>query len=404
MTHPDYRDCHILHVDMDAFYASVAVLDDPALRGLPVIVGHAGGRGVVLSATYEARAYGVRSAMPVTAAMRLAPQARVVSPQHERYAHVSAEVMNVFRSITPVVEPLSLDEAFLDVRGAYRLFGDPHDIARMIRARISQEIGITCSVGVSVSKLVAKMASALCKPNGLLVVPASGVLDVIQPLPIERLWGVGATTAATLHKFGITTIADIAHTPIATLQQILGEAHGAALADLAWGRDPRPVVVDAPEKSIGAETTFDRDLSDLEAIRAELLRLSNVVARRLRANDVSSRTITIKIRFEDFTTITRSRTLSDPTDVGHRIYEVATMLFDALRLQRTRIRLVGVRATNLTGMVRNEGLFEDPDEHWSAVERVADAAVNRFGNDAVTSARLLRPWSEESGPTSEDAR
>ena len=400
----DYRECRILHVDMDAFYASVAVLDEPSLRGLPVIVGHAGGRGVVLSATYEARAFGVRSAMPVAAAMRMAPQAVVIPPRHERYAEVSAQVMAVFRDITPVVEPLSLDEAFLDVQGAYRLFGGPREIARSIRARIAEEVGITCSVGASVSKLVAKIASALCKPDGLLVVPGSGVLDVIHPLPIERLWGVGATTAATLRRLGIATIGDIAHTPVPTLRQILGDAHGATLADLAWGRDTREVVVDGPEKSVGAEVTFEHDLSDMEAVRAELLRLSGSVARRLRVAGLSARTLTVKVRFEDFTTVTRSRTLSDPTDVGHRVYEVAASLFDALRLQRARIRLVGVRATGLTAGSRAEGLFEDADDTWSAVERVADEALSRFGDAAVTSARLLRPWPDGGSGPGADAR
>lgn len=400
----EYRECHILHADMDAFYASVAVADEPSLRGLPVIVGHTGGRGVVLSATYEARALGVRSAIPVAAAQRLAPTAIVVPPQHERYAEVSSHVMTIFRDFTALVEPLSLDEAFLDVSGAYRLFGSPVSIARAIRARVESELGITCSVGISVSKLVAKLASDLCKPNGLLVVPADGVIDLMHPLPVRKLWGVGPTTAESLEKLGIRTIGELAHTPATTIQHILGDKHGAALIDLAWGRDDRAVVVDEPEKSIGSETTFDADLSDPEDVRAHILRQSNSVARRLRLAHMSARTISIKVRFEDFTTLTRSRTLSEPTDVSHRIYEVAQALFEGLHLQRVRIRLVGVRATGLAEGGRAPGLFEDADHHWSAVERAADVAAERFGGAQVAPARLLRPDSGGASGLSRDGR
>ena len=389
---PEHRDCHILHVDMDAFYASVAVRDNPTLRGKPVIVGHAGGRGVVLSATYEARALGVRSAIPVSAALRLAPHATLVEPVHHRYAEVSAAVMAIFRDVTPQVEPLSLDEAFLDVIGAYRLFGGPIEIARTIRARVSDELGITCSVGISVNKLLAKLASDSCKPDGLLVVPPAGVLDFLHPLPVRRLWGVGETTAVALARVGLTTIGELAQVPVDTLRHVVGDAAAQQLAELAWGRDVRAVSPDEQEKSVGAEITFARDTSDAEQLTAELLRLSDRVARRLRASGLRGRTVTLKVRFEDFTTITRSRTMVEPTDVGHQVFAIAQQLFRALNLQRARIRLLGVRLTGITPAdeeVPQAALFADVMDDWSAVERVADRALQRFGDDAIRPARLL---------------
>ncbi len=388
----EHADCHILHVDMDAFYASVAVRDKPALRGKPVIVGHGGGRGVVLSATYEARALGVRSAMPVSAALRLAPRATLVEPEHHRYAEVSAAVMAIFRDVTPQVEPLSLDEAFLDVAGAYRLFGGPVEIARAIRARVSADVGITCSVGISVNKLIAKLASDSCKPDGLLVVPQVGVLDFLHPLPVRRLWGVGETTATSLARVGLSTIGELAHMSVDTLRHVVGETAAQQLVELAWGRDAREVTPDEPEKSVGAEVTFARDTSDTEQLKAELLRLSDRVARRLRAAGLRGRTVTLKVRFEDFTTITRSRTLVDATDVGHQVCAVAHQLFDALNLQRARVRLVGVRVTGLAPAdqgASQEALFADSMDDWSAVERVTDQALQRFGDDAIRPARLL---------------
>jgi len=389
----DYRECSIMHVDMDAFYASVAVRDNPQFRGRPLIVGHVGGRGVVLSATYEARALGVRSAMPVSAAQRLAPQAIVVPPTHDKYAEVSSAVMEIFHDVTPLVEPLSLDEAFLDVSGAYRMFGAPRTIGQQIRTRVERELGITCSVGISINKLMAKLASTMAKPDGMLVVPEQVIIDFLHPLPVSRLWGVGETTAHALQRLGIATIGDLAHVPVTTVQHAVGEVQGRTLAELAWGRDSRPVVVNAPEKSVGAEITFARDINDLEVIGAELLRLSNQVARRLRRGGISARTLTLKLRFEDFTTITRSKTLSDATDIGHQIYEVVHDLLNRLNLQRVRIRLVGVRATGLlgTGLGRPAALFDDVYDDWSAVERVTDEAMERFGDDAVMVARLLPP-------------
>ena len=287
----DDTGCHILHVDMDAFYASVEIRDRPDLVGKPVIVGGTSGRGVVLSASYEARTFGVRSAIPMTQAARLCPHAVVIPPRHGVYASVSREVMAVFRSITPEVEPLALDEAFLDVSGALRRLGPPAQIARLIREQVSEQQGITCSVGVATSKFIAKLASVHCKPDGLLVVPADGVLEFLHPLPVAALWGVGKQTGQVLAGFGLRTVADIAHTPVATLERELGPAAAAHLYALAWGRDERRVVPGVHEKSIGAEETFRSDIADPDVIRRELLRLSGRTARALRAAGCSARTV-----------------------------------------------------------------------------------------------------------------
>lgn len=390
---PTVSPCDILHIDMDAFYASVEVRDNPALTGKAVIVGNGTGRGVVLSATYEARKYGVRSAMPVAAATRLAPHAVVVPPHHERYAQASQSVMAIFHDVTPVVEPLSLDEAFLDVSGAHRLFGTSEQIGQHIRRRVQSELSLTCSVGVATNKFIAKLASDACKPDGMLVVPADRILTFLHPLPIERVWGVGAKTAQALRSLGIATVADLAEVPVATLERVVGKAHGSALAELAWGRDERLVHVDAPDKSIGSETTFEYDRSDIEEIRAELLRQSMRVATRMRAADLVCKTIAIKVKFDDFSTVTRSRSVAEPTDVSRDIYSTASALLDGLHLQRVRVRLVGVRAEGLRPASEQvvESLFEDETDAWSALERAGDAAIAKFGSAAVTRARLIPP-------------
>ena len=305
---PDDTGCTVLHVDMDAFYASVSLLHHPELVGTPVIVG-GGTRGVVLSATYEARRFGVHSAMPMTRARRLCPQAVVLRPDHREYTQVSDNVMAVFRSVTPLVEPLSLDEAFLDVAGAVRRLGSPTAIAEHIRARVHDEQGITCSVGVAGTKFVAKLASSRAKPDGLLVVPVDRVVEFLHPLPVSALWGVGEKTEEALTRLGLRTVGDLARIPQQTLVRALGPAAGAHLAALAWGRDERHVVASEPEKSIGNEETFGTDVDDPEVIRRELLRLSEKVAARMRAAGYRGRTISIKVRFADFTTITRARTV-----------------------------------------------------------------------------------------------
>jgi DNA polymerase-4 len=387
----DDTGCHVLHVDMDAFYASVEIRDRPELAELPVIVGHTGGRGVVLSATYPARNYGVHSAMPVSRARRLCPQAIFLPPRHELYSAVSKEVMAIFAAITPQVEPLALDEAFLDVSGALRRVGRPATIAAMIRQQVAEQQNITCSVGVATCKFVAKIASVRCKPDGMLVVPADGVLDFLHPLPVSALWGVGERTGQILARLGLRTIGDIAHTPVASLQRELGVAHGSHLAALAWGRDERSVVPQREDKSIGAEETFASDIDDPVVIRKELLRLSERTARSLRASGCVARTVVVKLRLANFTTITRSRTLSEPTDVARTIHETACALYEAAGLDRARLRLVGVRATGLvqaSAAVTQLALGEEPSL-WREAERTVDEITRRFGRDAVRPATLV---------------
>ncbi len=387
----------VLHVDMDAFYASVALLSRPALRGRPVIVGGAGTRGVVLSATYEARRFGVHSAMPMTRARRLCPEAVVVPPDFRSYTRVSAGVMEIFRSITPVVEPLALDEAFLDVAGARRRLGPPAGIAQRIRDRVADEQGIACSVGVAATKFVAKLASTAAKPDGLLVVRPADTIAFLHPLPVGALWGVGEKTEEALRRLGLRTVGDLAQTPRRTLQRALGPALGSHLAALAWGRDDRPVVASEPDRSIGAEETFPRDIDDPERVRRELLRLAERTAARLREQDAVGRTVTLKVRFADFTTITRSRTLPEATDVGQEIYAAAGTLFDALGLERARLRLVGIRIEGLTDARRTARQLRlgDRPVGWREAERAADRAAARFGFGVVRPASLVGTSNEE---------
>jgi len=392
--------CHILHVDADAFYASVEIRDRPELAGLPVIVGATGSRGVVLSASYEARAFGVRSAMPVTQARRLCPQAVFTGPRHSVYAAVSREVMAIFRAVTPAVEPLSLDEAFLDVAGAIRRLGPPERIAGLIRASVHEQQGLTCSIGVAPCKFVAKLASALCKPDGLCVVPADQVLDFLHPLPVAALWGVGDQTGRVLARLGLRTVGDIAHTPLATLQRELGASAGSHLAALAWGRDERPVVSSTPDKSIGAEETFPTDVDDPEVIRRELLRLSERTAQGLRAGGSVARTVVVKLRLANFTTITRSRTLPEPTDVAREIYATACALYAASGFDsRARLRLVGVRASGLMPAARAavQLAFGDRPAPWRDAERAVDRIAGRFGAGTVRPAALVHPGERQGG-------
>jgi DNA polymerase-4 len=387
----DDTGCTVLHVDMDAFYALVEVRRRPELRGLPVIVGGAGGRGVVTSATYEARAFGVHSAMPMTRARRLCPDAVVVPPDFEAYAATSRAVMEVFRSVTPLVEPISLDEAFLDVTGAVRRLGPPTRIGELIRARILDEQRITCSVGVAPTKFVAKLASARCKPDGLLVVPADGVLAFLHPLPVAALWGVGERTEETLVRLGLHTVGDLAATPLDRLQDALGQAAGAHLHALAWGRDERSVVPYEPDKSIGAEETFATDIGDPAKIHRELLRLAERTAARLRDAGHAGRTVSIKVRYADFTTLTRARTLPAPTDVGQVIYATARTLYDALNLAGRPLRLVGVRVEQLVPAESQprQLVLGAAETGWREAEQAVDRAVRRFGTGAVRPATLV---------------
>jgi DNA polymerase IV len=401
--------CPVLHVDMDAFYASVEVRERPELAGLPVVVAggsnSAGNRGVVLSASYEARAHGIRSAMPVVQARRLCPHAEFVPPHFPRYAEVSRGVMALFREITPLVEPLSLDEAFLDVGGSLRRLGmSPAGIGEWIRGQVYDVHRVTCSVGVARSKFLAKLASGLSKPDGLLVVPADGVLEFLHPLPLSALWGVGRRTAEALQRLGCRTVADVASTPLPALRRAVGVASAQHLHDLANGRDERRVVPDAPEKSVGAEETFSHDVVDRAALRRELLRLVERTTAALRCRGLRGRTIALKIRYPDFRTITRSRTLAGPTDSAQEVFGVATELLDSHLPRGAVVRLLGVRLEQLVGGAVAEQLTLDGvnanwgNANWPDAERAADAARSKFGSAAVRLATLLdAPGRSESG-------
>jgi len=388
---PDDEGCSILHVDMDAFYALASLLSRPELKGTPVIIAGGGNRGVVLSSTYEARAFGVAAAMPIARARRLCPQATIVAPDYARYERISRAVMAVFASVTPLVEPLSLDEAFLDVSGARRRLGRPRQIAQRIRDTIADEQGITCSVGVATTKFIAKLASGLAKPDGLLVVPEAEVVSFLHQLPVGALWGVGNRTEEVLQRLGLHTVADIAHTPVDTLRRALGDNAGPALHALAWGRDSRPVMPTRRERSIGADETFPFDVDDPAYIHRELLKLSDRTAARVRAAGMVGRTISVKVRFSDFTTITRSKTLRDPTDVSRDIYATARALYDGLGLQRARLRLVGVRMEGLmdSDVAPVQGLLDEPEHGWRDADRAVDQASARFGAGAVRPASLV---------------
>ena len=378
----------VLHVDMDAFYASVEILDDPTLRGKPVIVGAAEGRGVVSSASYEARRFGVRSAMPVSQALRLCPSAIAVAPHFERYVSVSRQVMRIFADITPLVEPLSIDEAFLDVRGARRLMGSPGSIARMLRARVFDETGLTCSIGVAATKHVAKMASTISKPDGLLIVAEPDTAAFLGPRPVRALWGVGPKSAQSLEARGIHTVADILDTPRGVLDRALGAAMGDRIWHLARGVDARRIETHRVEKSVGHEETFHVDIADPAVLRSELRRLADRVGARLRTHGWEASTISIKVRFTDFSTITRAKTLPEPSAVSQRIGDAAQELFAQID-RRSPIRLVGVRAEKLRRIEPGAVALWDDDEEWRRLEGAVDDATARFGKDTVTRATLL---------------
>jgi DNA polymerase IV len=376
----------ILHADLDAFFASVELLERPDLRGLPVIVAHDGARSVVTAATYEARKFGVNSAMPLAIAKRRCPQAIILEPHFDRYQHYSRVVFSIFDDLTPKVERLGIDEAFLDVAGAGKVIGSPIEVATLLRQRVRAETGLVVSVGAASTKFVAKLASGRSKPDGLLVVPRDETVAFLHPLPISQLWGVGARTEESLKNRGLHTIGDLAAVPLEQLKRFVGEAGGAKLHDLSWGRDSRSVQPRADEKSIGHEETFATDVTDERVIRRELLRLSNMVAVRLREAGMSTRTIALKLRYSDFSTISRSKTIADPTSTGRRIFEEAMVLFHA-QSRHDPIRLIGVRAEQLSA--GGSSALWDVDETWTEAEGVMDAATQRFGRGAVTQASLL---------------
>jgi DNA polymerase-4 len=388
----DDTGCSILHVDMDAFFASVEVARRPHLAGLPVIVG-GDGRSVVLAATYEARAFGVHAAMPMAAARRLCPQAVVVPPDHVAYRETSARVMEVLSEVTAIVEQVSVDEAFLDVSGARRRLGAPAAIGAHIRARVRERVGLACSVGVAGTKSVAKLASGMAKPDGLLLVPRAATVELLHSLPVGALWGVGERTRDQLARWGVTTVAELAHTEVTQLQRMVGAASGRHLHDLAWGRDPRPVTPERAEKSIGAETTFAVDTADVAFLEARLLELADTCARQLRAHGHQARTVSLKLRTADWTTLSRSRTLTTPTDVAREVFLVARELLAGVDLGGRAVRLVGVRAEQLsTAEVRQPTLEEavhGPGRREA--EQAMDAVRERFGRQALRAGTTVMP-------------
>ena len=394
---PDDTGCPVLHVDMDAFYASVEIRERPELRDVPVVVGGTGGRGVVSSANYIARTFGIRSAMPTAHARRLCPKAVFLPPTFPLYQEASSGVMAIFRDITPLVEPLSLDEAFLDVSGALRRLGmTPAAIGAEIRKRVEAAHGITCSVGVAPTKFVAKLASGLNKPDGMLVVPRDQVLAFLHPLPVSALWGVGKRTAERLTGVGLNRVGDVATTPLARLRRTIGVAAAEHLHALANGHDNRAVEPESVDKSVGAEETFEVDQTDRDVIKHELLRLSERTAATLRGRELRGRTVSIKVRFSDFTTITRSRTLSVATDVTQEIYRTACRLLDE-QTPPGAIRLIGVRVEQLgaTGDGGQQLFLDAPDRGWRDADQAADLARAKFGGAAVRPATLLGPRSEK---------
>jgi DNA polymerase-4 len=378
----------ILHVDMDAFFAAVEERDRPELRGRPIIVGAdpqgGRGRGVVSTASYAARRFGVRSAMPISQAYRLCPEGVYLPVDGEKYSRVSDEIMAIFRRFTDQVEPVSIDEAFLDVTGSRLALGDGETIARRLKATIVAETSLTASVGVATSKLVAKIASDLRKPDGLVVVAPGTEAAFLAPLPIRRLWGVGPKSEERLAKAGIRRIGDLAACDPAWLERRLG-THGHDLALLARGIDERPVVAEGEgAKSLGQEHTFDADVDDLTRLRKTLLALADNVGRRLREHGLAGRTVTLKYRDETFHTVTRAETLAEPTDSGETIFRVAWAAFEHVHARR-RVRLLGIYVSGFEADAQLP-LFA-PEA--AAIDRLQDSVLKRFGDGAVTRASLL---------------
>jgi DNA polymerase IV len=378
----------ILHVDLDAFYASVEAQKDPALAGRPVVVGGAGPRGVVMSASYEARRFGVRNAMPAVRARRLCPEAVFLAPDFESYRTHSNRFREILLAVTPLVEPIALDEAFLDVAGAVRLFGNPPDIGERIRRQVRSEVGVSCSVGIAPTKLVAKLASRAAKPDGLVHVRAGDVPAFLDPLPARALWGVGEKTVEVLDRLGVKTVGDLGRAPSTVLGRLIGEQHARDLHRLATGVEERQVVPYEAPKSIGHEETFETDLDAEEDLLREILALSHRVAARLREDGYRARTVVLKIRLANFTTLTRSRTLPAATDVGAEVHDVAAELYRALPGARRRVRLLGVQGTGLVP-AGAEQLALLRGERWGDVERAVDRIERRFGRGAAMPASLL---------------
>lgn len=376
----------IIHVDMDAYYASVEERDDPSLVGKPVIVGgSADSRGVVAAANYEARKYGVHSAMAASRAKMLCPQAVFIKTRMDHYASISKQIRLIFESFTPLVEPLSLDEAFLDVAGSERLFGPAATIGQLIKKRIRDEVGLIASVGVAPSKFVAKIASDLKKPDGFVVVDAGQIHDFLDPLPVGRIWGVGKVTGKTFDRLGLRTIGQLRHLNVETLTDAFG-AMGEHFWKLANGIDDRPVVPDREAKSISHETTFPKDIRDIEILRVCLVELVEQVARRLRRHGLRGRSVELKVRFSDFQTITRSKTVEEPTDITQDLLAVGVeLLTKKLPARHLPVRLLGFGVHDLdgTGVVQRQ-LFDEADgDRQRRLDRVADQIAEKFGRTGL---------------------
>lgn len=378
----------MVHVDLDAFFASVEVHKDPALKGKPVVVGGVSGRGVVSAASYEARKFGIHSAMPVVRARRLCPDAIFLAPDFESYRIYSNAFRDILLSFTPLVEPLSLDEAFLDVGGATMLFGSPQQMGAQIRARVEGELGITCSAGIAPNKFLAKLASEAAKPNGLRFVPADGVQHFLDPLPVRAMWGAGEKTVEVLSKLAVRTVADLRETPEVVLARVLGGNQAAHLKALSVGADDRPVIPYEAPKSISNEETFEEDMDDEQQLLRELLMLSRKVGTRLRKGGYRARTVTLKVRMASFATLTRSRTLKEAADIGTDLYKVVAELYRALPGERRRVRLLGVAATGLQSAGAQQ-LALLRGERWGDVDRTVDRIESRFGTDSAMPASLL---------------
>jgi DNA polymerase-4 len=378
-----------LHLDMDAFFASVEELDDPSLVGKPVIVGGTSGRGVVSAANYVARTFGVNSAMPMSLALKRCPQAIVRPPRFDRYSEISQQVFAILQDVTPKVQPLSIDEAFCDVSGARALLGRPVDIARAIRTRVREELGLAASIGVASSMFVAKVAGARSKPDGLLVVPANETTEFLAPLPVTALWGVGAVTAKRLANFGLNTIADIQQSEMDSLVSILGARLAQHLHNLSMGIDERTIEDRSSERSIGRSNTFGTDLVDVSDMHREVLRMSTDVTARARTRNFLAHTVTVTVRLDDWSTVTRSHTFTDPTHATKVVAAEAVRLFDRVERFGHPVRLIGVRLENLVGEGDLGLLWEDEDDGHH-IDDIVDAVAGRFGFGTVQPASLVR--------------
>ncbi len=383
---------HIIHLDMDAFYPAVEVLDNPELKGKPVIVGGSKERGVVSSASYEARKYGVHSAQPMVTAMRLCPNGIVLPVRMSRYKEVSEQIHEIFKLFTPLVEPLSIDEAFLNVTGSTRLFGSPIEIAKKIKQMVAEKTGLTISAGVAPSKFVAKIASDLEKPDGLTVVPADKVREFLDPLPIKKMWGVGKVTQQALSRLSIQTFKDLRQVPVAVLQKKFGK-HGSHMHQLSMGIDDRDVVTEHEIKSIGHEETFSEDIFRVDLAKKELLSLANRVARRMRRQGVEGKTITLKVKYHDFVKITRSVTRHKYTNDSADIYANICSLLEKTAVGKRPVRLLGISLSNLAdiGSGRQLSLFShyESNQKRRELNKTLDSVFDKFGGKGIRPGSLI---------------